>query len=131
TPFSATAATPQAAARAAVEHAATLLSRQLAYVPQQGSGGTLSVTVSGVASLAAEAAVARLLANVPGVSDAHLASIDADRADFSLRYAGAPSELARALSLSGTLTPEQAAPSAPASGTSAASSGTLYFRYTP
>lgn len=135
TPFSATAATPAAAASAAVGQAATLLARQLAFAP--GSGGLTSavvVVVDGVDSLAAEVKVQRLIAGVPGVQAPRLIGIDGRVVRFRVEYAGAASGLARALSLSSSLTEAASAAqsAAPGSRAAAQSAGpTLEFRYTP
>lgn len=137
TPFSESAATPAAAASAAVGQAATLLARQLAYVPQGGGpGAALLVVIDGIDSLQSEAAVRRLVAGVQGVQALRLIGVSGTKVRYRLDYAGSAAGFARALALSGSLTQTgtsaAATVTAPAAASAAVAAATeLDFRYTP
>ncbi|MGH8427062.1 MAG: DUF2066 domain-containing protein, partial [Gammaproteobacteria bacterium] len=133
TPFAGTAATPQAAAADAVGQAATLLASQLAYVPQSGGvTGKLNLVVEQVANLQAEVAVQKLIAGAQGVSSARLVAIENDTVHFEVSYTGSSADLARALTLNGSLAQDNNPVAAPATAIGAgAPQYVLYFRYTP
>jgi hypothetical protein len=133
-PYQLTAATPQAAGAKAVSHAATLLAQQLAYVGGTGGGGEVMVVVAGIRSLADLTRVEQLFSGVPGVGTATLAAVRGAVVRFRVGYAGAPSDLAQALTVSGAFTPatQPATTLAPATaGVAAMSVPELNLRYTP
>lgn len=103
-PYQLTAATPQAAGAKAVAQAATLLAQQLAYVGGTGGSGHVMVVVAGVRSLADLTRVERLFSGVPGVSTATLAALRGRVVRFRVGYAGAPNDLAQALTVSSAFT---------------------------
>ncbi len=144
-PFSITAASPAAAAAAAVGRAATLLAENLAYQPGSAAG-VVQLVVNGVTSLAAEVQVRKIASSVQGVSSVTLLSVSGSVARYRLNYAGVPSDLARALGLSGSMTQRPTpfqptspgtvaraatatAPAASATSTGGNSVPTLYFHY--
>ncbi len=134
TPFTTTGASPQAAAAAGVEQAATLLVQAFAYLPNSGAGGALLLVVGGVSDLNAEAAVQRIVEGVQGVKDLRLARIEGANVSWRVAYAGAPEDFARRLALAGGLTRLAVSSLAPASvmaPTAATSLPELDFRYTP
>ncbi|MGH8127567.1 MAG: DUF2066 domain-containing protein [Gammaproteobacteria bacterium] len=133
-PYQMTAATPQAAGAKAVAQAATLLAQQLAYVGGAGGSGSVMVVVAGVRSLVDLTRVERLFTNVPGVSTATLDAIRGEVVRFRVDYAGAPNDLARALTVSSSFA--QAARPATTLAPAAASASAqpvpeLDLRYTP
>lgn len=103
-PYQLTAATPQAAGAKAVAQAATLLAQQLAYVGGTGGGGRVMVVVAGVRSLADLTRVEQLFSGVPGVSTTSLDTVRGDVVRFRVAYAGAPNDLAQALTVSDSFT---------------------------
>lgn len=132
TPFSVTAATPQAAATAAVDRAATLLASQFAHVAAAGPAGSVTIVVDRVSSLQAEAAVERLIAGVQGVASPRLVGVAGERLRFSVAYSGTAEQLVRALTVSGRLTQSGPLVAAPTAGSSGAPGvAELHFAYSP
>ncbi|MGH8271196.1 MAG: DUF2066 domain-containing protein [Gammaproteobacteria bacterium] len=134
TPFASTGASPQAAAAAGVEQAATLLAQEFAYLPTSAAAGDLLLKVDGIANFETEVAVRRIVAGVQGVKNLRLARIAGARVAWRVSYAGTAEDFARRLALAGGLTRLAMSPAVPASVMAPAAATRLPeldFRYTP
>lgn len=132
-PFTEQADAPQQAAAAAIARSATLLAQKLAYVPSIGAGGQVHVVIAGISSLGDLKQVEALIAGVPGVDSVRLDGLSGARVRFSVPYAGAANDLARALTVAGPLTRVRAPATAmaPVATSAAAAVPELDFRYSP